>query len=257
MTKTCATTAAKHCASSAITCSKRKMARRSGAAGAHPGPGSVHRCRVAGGMNGRQLAEEARKRRPDLKVLFTTAYARNAIVHDGRLDPGVELITKPFTQAALAAKLRDILDARQRRAGSSWSKTNRLYGCWRSNTWRSRLQGRYRRFGREALNKLRSCQAASMQSSSTSACPTAAAMRLPAKYGPIILRFPSSLPRATAPPLCAKLSKAKLRSVSCKSPIRLRICSALCALWVFVLRRKIEQTRNRRPPTRDRRASAA
>jgi DNA-binding response OmpR family regulator len=43
--------------------------------------------------------------------LFTTGYARNAIVHDGRLDPGVELITKPFTQAALAAKLRDVIDA--------------------------------------------------------------------------------------------------------------------------------------------------
>jgi CheY-like chemotaxis protein len=67
---------------------------------------------LPGGMNGRQLADEARKRRSDLKVLFTTAYARNAIVHDGRLDPGVELITKPYTQAALAAKLRDILDAR-------------------------------------------------------------------------------------------------------------------------------------------------
>ena len=62
---------------------------------------------LPGGMNGRQLAEEARKRRPDLKVLFTTGYARNAIVHDGRLDPGVELITKPFTQAALAEKLRE------------------------------------------------------------------------------------------------------------------------------------------------------
>jgi PAS domain S-box-containing protein len=66
---------------------------------------------LPGGMNGRQLAEEARKRRPDLKVLFTTGYARNAIVHDGRLDPGVELIPKPFTQAALSAKLRNIIDS--------------------------------------------------------------------------------------------------------------------------------------------------
>ena len=64
-------------------------------------------------MNGRQLADEARRRKPDLKVLFTTGYARNAIVHDGRLDPGVELITKPFTQAALAGKLRDIIDAKR------------------------------------------------------------------------------------------------------------------------------------------------
>jgi PAS domain S-box-containing protein len=67
---------------------------------------------LPGGMNGRQLSDEVRKRRPDLKVLFTTGYARNAIVHDGRLDPGVELITKPFTQATLAEKLRDIIDAK-------------------------------------------------------------------------------------------------------------------------------------------------
>jgi CheY-like chemotaxis protein len=66
---------------------------------------------LPGGMNGRQLAEEAQRRRRDLKILFTTGYARNAIVHDGRLDPGVELLTKPFSQAALAAKLRDIIDA--------------------------------------------------------------------------------------------------------------------------------------------------
>jgi PAS domain S-box-containing protein len=67
---------------------------------------------LPGGMNGRQLAEEAQKGRPNLKVLFTTAYARNAIVHDGRLDPGVELLPKPFTQAALGEKLRDMIDAR-------------------------------------------------------------------------------------------------------------------------------------------------
>jgi CheY-like chemotaxis protein len=65
---------------------------------------------LPGGMNGRQLADAARQLRPDLKVLFTTGYARNAIVHDGRLDPGVALITKPFTYAALAAKLGDMLD---------------------------------------------------------------------------------------------------------------------------------------------------
>jgi PAS domain S-box-containing protein len=68
---------------------------------------------LPGGMNGRQLAEEARKQRPDLRVLFTTGYARNAIVHEGRLDPGVDLITKPFSQAALAEKLRDIIDAKR------------------------------------------------------------------------------------------------------------------------------------------------
>jgi PAS domain S-box-containing protein len=66
---------------------------------------------LPGGMNGRQLADEACRRKPGLRVLFTTGYARNAIVHDGRLDPGVELITKPYAQAALSAKLRDMLDA--------------------------------------------------------------------------------------------------------------------------------------------------
>lgn len=67
---------------------------------------------LPGGINGRQLAEEARKQHPGLKVLFTTGYARNAIVHDGRLDIGVELLTKPFSQAALGEKLRDIIDAK-------------------------------------------------------------------------------------------------------------------------------------------------
>jgi len=61
-------------------------------------------------MNGRQLADEARRRRPDLKVLFATGYARNAIVRNGRLDAGVQLITKPYTFTALAAKLRQVLD---------------------------------------------------------------------------------------------------------------------------------------------------
>ena len=58
-------------------------------------------------MNGRQLADEARAPAADLKVLMTTGYARNAIVHDGRLDPGVQLITKPFSYAALAAKIQE------------------------------------------------------------------------------------------------------------------------------------------------------
>jgi PAS domain S-box-containing protein len=65
---------------------------------------------LPGGMNGRQLADEARRRRADLKVLFASGYARNAIVHNGRVDPGVELLTKPFTYVALAAKIRHVLD---------------------------------------------------------------------------------------------------------------------------------------------------
>ena len=67
---------------------------------------------LPGGMNGRQLADAAHRIRPDLKVLFTTGYARNAIVHDGRLDPGVQLIPKPFTYAAVASKLNEILGAK-------------------------------------------------------------------------------------------------------------------------------------------------
>ena len=62
-------------------------------------------------VNGRKLADEARRRRPDLKVLFTTGYTRNAVVHNGVLDPGVALIGKPFTVEELAAKVRDVLDA--------------------------------------------------------------------------------------------------------------------------------------------------
>jgi signal transduction histidine kinase len=60
-------------------------------------------------MNGRALAEEAVKLRPDLKILFTTGYTRNAIVHNGVLDQGVSLIVKPFTIEAMAAKLAEVL----------------------------------------------------------------------------------------------------------------------------------------------------
>ena len=66
---------------------------------------------LPGGVNGRQLADEAVRRRPGLKLLFTTGYARNAIVHHGRLDEGIELLPKPFTYAELAMKVRRMLDA--------------------------------------------------------------------------------------------------------------------------------------------------
>jgi PAS domain S-box-containing protein len=62
------------------------------------------------GMTGKELADKARAIRPDLKVLFTTGYARNAIVHHGRLDPGVQLLVKPFTYEDLAMRMRGILD---------------------------------------------------------------------------------------------------------------------------------------------------
>jgi len=62
------------------------------------------------GMNGRQLAHVARQRVPGLKVVYMTAYARNAISHHGLLDLDVHLLPKPFTVDALARKLRSVLD---------------------------------------------------------------------------------------------------------------------------------------------------
>jgi two-component system, NtrC family, sensor kinase len=66
---------------------------------------------LPGGMNGRQLADEACRRHPRLKVLYATGYTRNAIIHQGRLDADVELLTKPFTYEALVRKVRQVLDA--------------------------------------------------------------------------------------------------------------------------------------------------
>ena len=74
---------------------------------------------LPGGMNGRQLADEVRRRRPTLKVLYATGYTRNAIIHQGRLDAEVELLTKPFTAEALSLKVRQILDAQPAAAASA------------------------------------------------------------------------------------------------------------------------------------------
>ena len=67
---------------------------------------------LPGTRTGADLARDARALRPGLKVLYTTGYARDAIVHEGRLDAGVELITKPFGFADLATRVRDLLDRR-------------------------------------------------------------------------------------------------------------------------------------------------
>jgi CheY-like chemotaxis protein len=63
------------------------------------------------GMNGRMLSLEAAALRPALPVLFTTGYARNAIIHDGRLDPDVQFLAKPYTQEEMAHKLRSVIDS--------------------------------------------------------------------------------------------------------------------------------------------------
>lgn len=70
---------------------------------------------MPGGMNGRQLADEAVRRQPTLKVLFTTGYTRNAIVHHGRLDAGVQLIGKPYTFDELGVQIRLVLESNQPR----------------------------------------------------------------------------------------------------------------------------------------------
>lgn len=65
---------------------------------------------VMPGTNGRQLAEQAQLQNPDLKVLYMTGYSRNAVVHQGRLDEGVDLLQKPISQAELAHRVRVVLD---------------------------------------------------------------------------------------------------------------------------------------------------
>jgi PAS domain S-box-containing protein len=66
------------------------------------------------GLNGRQVADAARERRPDLRVLFMTGYAENAAAASGFLEPGMQLITKPFAMAAIAVRVREMLSAASR-----------------------------------------------------------------------------------------------------------------------------------------------
>ena len=66
---------------------------------------------VLPGQNGRTLADEVKRRRPGAKVVFMTGYSRNAIVHQGRLDPGTELISKPLLEGVVARKIRQVLDS--------------------------------------------------------------------------------------------------------------------------------------------------
>ena len=75
------------------------------------------------GLNGRQLSDEMLRRRPDIKVLFVTGYTRNAIIHHGRLDPDIDLLTKPFTADALTRKVRQILDGKVRTEPAAGSRS--------------------------------------------------------------------------------------------------------------------------------------
>jgi DNA-binding response OmpR family regulator len=61
-------------------------------------------------MNGRQLADAARSLRTDLKVLFITGYAENAVINHGHLEPGMQIMTKPFQMDALGIRIRAMLE---------------------------------------------------------------------------------------------------------------------------------------------------
>ena len=67
---------------------------------------------LPGGMNGRQLADAARQLRPELKILFITGYAENAVVGNGHLEPGMAVLAKPFAMSSFANKVREILEER-------------------------------------------------------------------------------------------------------------------------------------------------
>jgi len=64
---------------------------------------------LPGGMNGRQMADAARVGRPELKVLFITGFSETALPGDGRLEPGMAVLTKPFAVEALAARIRELI----------------------------------------------------------------------------------------------------------------------------------------------------
>ena len=77
---------------------------------------------LAGPLDGRRVADQALTRRPGLPVLFTTGYSRDAIVHDGRVDEGLDLLPKPFTAQALVTKVGQMLEAARHRAESAPSQ---------------------------------------------------------------------------------------------------------------------------------------
>jgi hypothetical protein len=72
---------------------------------------------MPGPMKSTELAHKAKERRPDMAILFTSGYTENSIVHGGRLDPGVELLSKPYSREALARKIRHSLNNRMQKIG--------------------------------------------------------------------------------------------------------------------------------------------
>ena len=66
---------------------------------------------LPGNLNGRQLADKATTINPRLMVLCTSGYSEDAIIHQGRRDPGVHLLNKPYRKADLARKIRQVLDS--------------------------------------------------------------------------------------------------------------------------------------------------
>jgi CheY-like chemotaxis protein len=74
---------------------------------------------LPGGMNGRQMADAARASRPDLKVLFITGYAENAVLSNGHLAPGMAVLTKPFAIDTMAARIRSMIEGGKEQARHS------------------------------------------------------------------------------------------------------------------------------------------
>jgi PAS domain S-box-containing protein len=94
---------------------------------------------MPGSMRSPELAIKARQRMPNLAVLFTSGYTENAIVHAGRLDEGVELLSKPYTQEALARKVREVLFSGAARSSAEAAPSERSVGSRNTHSEPSRI----------------------------------------------------------------------------------------------------------------------
>ncbi len=93
---------------------------------------------LPGGMNGRQMADAGRERRPDLKVLFITGYAENAVLGNGYLRPGMQVLTKPFVLETLATRIKDLIAEPSARRGRSAAMASSAALCplsWARGRW--------------------------------------------------------------------------------------------------------------------------